>query len=148
VWNLALLKRILRFLRHRSSSLIKEVKLCVGEEHQKALDTLYEKLTSHQLPAEQAVKHLMQLVGSTVVQQAGLSVMNSQKGTLPHGWLEYIDEVSGRPYYYNVHNKVTTWYKPSFESTPPPPPMPTNSCDEINIQYELETHNVAMTGFI
>jgi len=42
----------------------------VGEEHQKALDTLYEKLTSHQLPAEQAVKHLMQLVGSTVVQQA------------------------------------------------------------------------------
>lgn len=70
MWNLALPKRILRFLRHRSSSLIKEVKLCVGEEHQKALDTLYEKLTSHQLPAEQAVKHLMQLVGSTVVQQA------------------------------------------------------------------------------
>ena len=45
------------------------MKLCVGTEHQKALDSLYEKLTSHQLPAEQAVKQLMELVGSTVVQQ-------------------------------------------------------------------------------
>ena len=47
-------------------------------------------------------------VGSTIVQQAGLSVMNAQKGVLPHGWLEYSDEASGRPYYYNVHTKVTT----------------------------------------
>ena len=39
--------------------------------------------------------------------QAGLSVMNAQKGVLPHGWLEYTDEASGRPYYYNVHTKVT-----------------------------------------
>jgi len=132
------------------STLIKEVKLCVGPEHQKALDSLYEKLTSHQLPAEQAVKQLMELVGSTVVQQAGLSVMNSQKGTLPHGWLEYIDEASGRPYYYNVHTKITTWYKPSQSSTPAPPPSvpKTSSKDEISFATTLETHNVAMTGFI
>jgi len=132
------------------STLIKEVKLCVGAEHQAALDTLYEKLTSHQLPAEQAVKHLMELVGSTVVQQAGLSVMNSQKGTLPHGWLEYQDEASGRPYYYNVHTKVTTWYKPSAPTTsaPPPPAQKRGSFDEINMACTLETHNVAMTGFI
>lgn len=44
--------------------------------------------------------------------QAGLSVMNLQKGTLPHGWLEYSDEVSGRPYYYNVHNKATPFRDP------------------------------------
>jgi len=131
------------------STLIKEVKLCVGTEHQKALDSLYEKLTSHQLPAEQAVKQLMELVGSTVVQQAGLSVMNSQKGTLPHGWLEYIDEASGRPYYYNVHTKVTTWYKPSpTGAAPPPPPSKAKSGDEINMDFALDTHNVAMTGFI
>jgi len=131
------------------STLIKEVKLCVGGEHQKALDSLYEKLTSHQLPAEQAVKQLMELVGSTVVQQAGLSVMNSQKGTLPHGWLEYIDEASGRPYYYNVHTTVTTWYKPSPTSGgPPPPPAKASSGDEVNMACSLETHNVAMTGFI
>lgn len=130
------------------STLIKEVKLCVGAEHQKALDSLYEKLTSHQLPAEQAVKQLMELVGSTVVQQAGLSVMNSQKGTLPHGWLEYIDEASGRPYYYNVHTKVTTWYKPSPTGAAPPPPPKKPSGDEIDISCSLETHNVAMTGFI
>jgi len=133
------------------STLIKEVKLCVGSEHQKALDSLYEKLTSHQLPAEQAVKQLMELVGSTVVQQAGLSVMNSKKGTLPHGWLEYIDEASGRPYYYNVHTKITTWYKPSQSSTsapPPPAPPKSTSKDEISFATTLETHNVAMTGFI
>ena len=29
------------------------------------------------------------------------------------GWLEYTDEASGRPYYYNVHTKATTWYKPT-----------------------------------
>jgi len=131
------------------STLIKEVKLCVGAEHQKALDQLYEKLTTHQLPAEQAVKQLMELVGSTVVQQAGLSVMNSQKGTLPHGWLEYIDEASGRPYYYNVHTKVTTWYKPApTGAAPGPPPSKRPSGDEVNMTCSLETHNVAMTGFI
>ena len=32
--------------------------------------------------------------------------MNAQKGILPHGWLEYTDESSNRPYYYNVHTKV------------------------------------------
>jgi len=130
------------------STLIKEVKLCVGAEHQKALDSLYEKLTSHQLPAEQAVKQLMELVGSTVVQQAGLSVMNSQKGTLPHGWLEYIDEASGRPYYYNVHTKVTTWYKPSPTGAAPPPPPSKDEADGIGIEMAIETHQVAMTGFI
>ena len=35
--------------------------------------------------------------------------MNAQKGVLPHGWLEYIDDNSGRPYYYNVHTRETTW---------------------------------------
>lgn len=53
----------------------------------------------------------MELVGSTIVQQAGLSVMNAQKGVLPHGWLEYVDDASGRPYYYNVSNRgaAQTW---------------------------------------
>ena len=128
-----------------------QVKLCVGPEHQKTLGSLYEQLTSHQLPAEQAVKQLMELVGSTVVQQAGLSVMNSQKGTLPHGWLEYIDESSGRPYYYNVHTKVTltTWYKPApGVSATAPPPAKARSTDGIGVSMTLDTHEVAMTGFI
>lgn len=129
------------------SQLIKEVKLCVGPEQQGDLDSLYEKLTSQAIPAEQAVKNLMELVGSTIVQQAGLSVMNTQKGTLPHGWLEYTDEASGRPYYYNVHTKVTTWYKPTGGPAPPPPPK-SESNDMMNIEFALETHSVAMTGFL
>lgn len=129
------------------SQLIKEVKLCVGAEHQENLDSLYEKLTSQQVPANQAVKQLMELVGSTIVQQAGLSVMNTQKGTLPHGWLEYIDEASGRPYYYNVHTKATTWYKPEGGGTPPPPPRK-ESNDMMSVEFALDTHEVAMTGFL
>ena len=130
------------------STLIKEVKLCVGAELQDKLDALYSKLTKHEIPAEQAVKQLMEMVGSTVVQQAGLSVMNAQKGVLPHGWLEYADEASGRPYYYNVHTKVTTWYKPSG-NVPPPPPAEADEADHgINLSCTLDTHNVAMTGFI
>ena len=130
------------------SQLIKEVKLCVEQKFQADLDSLYEKLTAQEIPAEAAVKQLMQLVGSTIVQQAGLSVMNVQKGTLPHGWLEYSDEASGRPYYFNVHTKVTTWYKPTGGPAPPPSLMKTESNDCTNIEFALDTHSVAMTGFL
>jgi hypothetical protein len=51
-------------------------------------------------------RRLVQIVGSTIVQQAGLSVNNAQQGILPHGWLEYIDESSDRPYYYNVRARI------------------------------------------
>jgi hypothetical protein len=152
------------------STLIKEVKLCVGPDRQAALDDLYEKLTNHTVPANQAVRMLMEMVGSTVVQQAGLSVMNAQKGVLPHGWLEYTDEASGRPYFFNVHTKVTTWYKPTGAVPPPPPHAQPGggggdggggggggdgggggaSGEEMMINFDctLETHSVAMTGFI
>jgi len=132
------------------STLIKEVKLCVDASQSAQLDALYNRLTNHEIAAEQAVRLLMEQVGSTVVQQAGLSVMNAQKGVLPHGWLEYTDEASGRPYYYNVHTKVTTWYKPTA-SVPPPPPDSNSGRDEgqtVQLDCTLTTHNVAMTGFI
>ena len=97
------------------------------------------------------VKDLMAMVGSTVVQQAGLSVMNVQKGVLPHGWLEYADEASGRPYFYNVHTKVTTWYKPTG-AVPPPPPKPEEEEEEeahgVTLDCALDTHNIAMSGNI
>ena len=35
-----------------------------------------------------------------------MSVKNAKTGALPHGWLEYTDERSGRSYYYNVHTRV------------------------------------------
>lgn len=135
------------------STLIKEVKLCVGPEQQAPLDALYDQLAKHEIPAEAAVTKLMAMVGSTMVQQAGLSVMNAQKGVLPHGWLEYSDEASGRPYYYNVHTKVTTWYKPTGTVPPPPPPPDKGESGAaeagmVNLACSLETHNVAMTGFI
>jgi len=133
------------------STLIKEVKLCVDASQHAALDTLYQRLTAHEIPAEQAVRLLMEMVGSTIVQQAGLSVMNAQKGVLPHGWLEYSDEASGRAYYYNVHTKVTTWYKPTGAVPPPPPESArTSEAEEMTVSFDcsLTTHNVAMTGFI
>ena len=74
--------------------------------------------------------------------------MNAQKGVLPHGWLEYADEASGRPYYFNVHTKVTTWYKPSGVVPPPPPSAPEEEDEHIELDCKLETHSVAMTGFL
>jgi len=132
------------------STLIKEVKLCVEAKEHAVLDSLYNRLTSHEIPADQAVRLLMEHVGSTIVQQAGLSVMNALKGVLPHGWLEYADEASGRPYYYNVHTKVTTWYKPTGAAAPAPAESVREEEEEMAVQIDcaLTTHNVAMTGFI
>ena len=94
------------------TTLIKEVKLCVDAKQHPPLDALLDNLVNRKIAAEEAVKHLQTLVGTTLVQQAGMSVKNAKTGTLPHGWLEYTDERSGRPYYYNVHTRTTTWYKP------------------------------------
>lgn len=159
------------------SKLIRETKLCVGEDLQPALDAVYTALQAKEIGAESAVKcavtpglarhalqaacgactmlamlaihctrpmlaihcafslvmrprlappraalpppayaalaggyaavrRLVQIVGSTIVQQAGLSVNNAQQGFLPHGWLKYVDEVSDRPYYYNVRARA------------------------------------------
>ena len=41
-----------------------------------------------------------------------MSVKNAKTGALPHGWLEYTDERSGRAYYYNVHTKVHMTHLP------------------------------------
>ena len=49
-------------------------------------------------------------------------ISNAQSGALPDGWVEYFDKASGRTYYYNVHTKTTTWYKPRKDKPPPPPP--------------------------
>lgn len=54
------------------STLIKEVKLCVEAAQHGALDALFAKLTNHEIPAELAVRQLMEMVGSTVVQQVGV----------------------------------------------------------------------------
>ena len=56
------------------------------------------------------------------VEQAGLVIANAHQGTLPDGWVEYFDKETNRCYYYNVHTKTTTWYKPRKDKPPPPPP--------------------------
>ena len=58
----------------------------------------------------------------TTVEQAGLVIANAHQGTLPEGWVEYFDKETNRCYYYNVHTKTTTWYKPRKDKPPPPPP--------------------------
>jgi len=126
----------------------------VGEEYQEALDELLSRLQARQIPSERAVRELMERVGSTIVQQAGLSVMNLQKGLLPHGWLEYMDDATGRPYFYNVHAKITTWDKPKAPMTPLGTPRAdaqddaVGEGDGINITCEIQTHNIALSAEI
>mmetsp|Transcript_4008 Transcript_4008/g.12377 ORF Transcript_4008/g.12377 Transcript_4008/m.12377 type:complete len:101 (-) Transcript_4008:498-800(-) len=100
------------------------------------------------MPAES--RQLMELVGSTIVQQAGLSVMNAQNGVLPHGWLEYVDDASGRPYYYNVHNRETTWYKPKAPAAPLilGPEGNEDPDSFINLETAVETHTIAISAEI
>lgn len=127
------------------SALIRETKLCVGEEMAAPLDKLLAGLASREIQPELAVKKLMELVGSIIVQQAGLSVMNAQKGVLPHGWLEYIDDNSGRPYYYNVHTRETTWYKPK----PPEAPMviaPPDDGEAVELDTNIDTHRISISA--
>ncbi len=121
------------------SALIRETKLCVGPELQEALDTLLATLAARENLAELAVRQLMELVGSIIVQQAGMSVMNARTGVLPRGWLEYVDEASGCPYYYNVHERETTWYRP----TPPEKPMAVEHSDGEQLNTMGETHTIA-----
>ena len=51
------------------TTLIKEVKLCVDASKHPPLDALLDNLVNHKIAAEEAVKHLQTLVGTTLVQQ-------------------------------------------------------------------------------
>jgi len=106
------------------SQLIIESKRIVGTASRLdvQLDELYAKLKSKEMPSQAALARLVEMVGQTTVEQAGLVIANAQQGSLPDGWVEYFDQAQGRHYYYNVHTKSTTWTKPKRERPPPPPP--------------------------
>jgi len=106
------------------SQLILESKKIVGETAglDDTLDELYRQLKAKEIASQAALHQLMALVGQTTVEQAGLVIANAHQGTLPEGWVEYFDKETNRCYYYNVHTKTTTWYKPRKDKPPPPPP--------------------------
>jgi len=143
-------KHEIRSLVLSASALIKEVKLCVPLLQHAALDSLCERLHRRELDPDAAVAALVELVGTSLAQQASLSITNAHQGILPHGWIEYqTASPESHPYYYNVHTKVTTWNKPTG-SIPPPPPreQEDDAPDSVRIEVAIETHDVAMTGFI
>jgi len=115
------------------SALILESKKIVGEAAgvDEKLDQMYTSLKAREIPSQQALAQLIEVVGQTVVEQAGLVIASAQSGSLPDGWVEYFDTTSNRPYYYNVHSKVTTWIKPRKNKPPPPPPPPAPTCADM-----------------
>ena len=126
------------------SALIREIKLCVETGQQSILDSLLESLSAKEMTPQLAVKRLIELVGSVLVQQAGLSITNARKGILPHGWLEYADESSNRSYFYNVHTRETTWIRPKMpEKIQAAQPIEESSDNYVDIECD-----VAITGFI
>ena len=113
------------------------------------LDALYTSLKAKEVSSSQALKTLVSLVGQTTVEQAGLVISNAQSGALPDGWVEYFDKASGRQYYYNVHTKTTTWYKPRKDKPPPPPPPPGavgGRASKPAEDEEMETENSTSAG--
>lgn len=132
-----------------ASALVKEVKLCVPLPQHASLDSLCKQLHRRELDPDAAVAALVELVGSSLCQQASLSITNAQQGILPHGWIEYETAApESHPYYYNVHTKVTTWNRPTGSIPPPPPREEDDAPDSVRIEVAIETHDVAMTGFI
>ncbi len=105
------------------SQLIVESKRIVGTAAglDAELDSLYTRLKAKDVSSQAALARLLEMVGQTTVEQAGLVIANAQQGTLPTGWVEYYDKGSSRYYYYNVHTKATTWVKPRKDKPPPPP---------------------------
>ena len=123
------------------SQLIKESKKIVGKSAglDESLDTLYASLKAREIASQDALTRLVELVGQTTVELAGLAIANTQKGALADGWVEYLDKESKKAYYYNVHTKATTWTKP-VRSRPPPPPPPSKrkASEEEEVEEEEE----------
>ena len=106
------------------SQLIVESKRIIGAAAglDATLDDLYSQLKAKTIASQAALGRLIELVGQTTVEQAGLVIANAHKGALADGWVEYYDKESAQNYYYNVHTKATTWSKPVRQRPPPPPP--------------------------
>ena len=96
------------------SQLILESKRIMGSASglDSTLDELYAALKAKTVRSQAALARLVELVGQTTVEQAGLVIANAAKGHLADGWVEYYDRDSAQHYYYNVHTKATTWTKP------------------------------------
>lgn len=121
------------------SSLIVESRRIVGDAGGLAerLDELYEQLKAKTVRSQAALRQLTELVGQATVEQAGLAIASAQQGTMPEGWVEYFDRANGRPYYYNVHTRTTTWCKPRKDLPPPPPPRRSGSGGSSAMEDEV-----------
>ena len=126
------------------SQLIVESKKIMGPAAglDERLDSLFAQLKAKEVPSKEALKTLIDLVGQTTVEQAGLVIANTAKGLLAEGWVEYLDKGSNKYYYYNVHTKATTWTKP-LKSRPPPAPPPRASATGQQAQAQAQAQAAA-----
>ena len=69
------------------------------------------------LSAKAMLEQCVEVVGREAVERAAL-VASRQS------WIEYKDDATGQPYYYNVALGESTWENPRLGRAPPPPPPP------------------------
>ena len=75
------------------SRLILESKKIIGSTSglDEQLDALYAALKAKELSSAKALTRLVEMVGQTTVEHAGLVISNAQQSTLPDGWVEYCE---------------------------------------------------------
>lgn len=90
------------------------------EESSKAAAAQLEAEAAERAKMEEEKKLAAATEATVTSSQSTSPVAIPSMDALPPDWVEYTDQSSGRPYYYNKATKLTSWDRPLHTPAPPP----------------------------